>query len=169
MSGQNTVKFMGKIGLNTPGIRITRSPYEEPYHLNLYIEASNGIINGMLEYYCNADDLRTLGKQLTNFTGTNKEEIIYQLGSEDKQDRFAFFLGIRVMPLDLSGHCAVLIRLNNNQEPPDNQMCEFSIRADVADINRLGELLNGFGRLEHHVLDWRVQDGRLFKTREEMV
>jgi hypothetical protein len=147
--------------MNAPGIRITRHPYEEPYHLNLHIEAANERVNGDLEYYCNADDLKKLGKKLADFTGPPKEAIVYDLGSEDPRDRFAFFLSIRVTPLDSSGHCAVVIRLNNNEEPPGKQVTEFSIRADVADINRLGDLLIGFGKLQHRVLDWRVHEGTL--------
>jgi hypothetical protein len=153
--------------MQTPGIRITRHPYEEPYHLRLYIEAANERVNGDLEYYCNAADLKNVGKQLADFTGSPKEAVTYELGSEDPRDRFAFFLRIRVMPLDSSGHCIVLIRLNNNEEPPEGQLSEFSIQADVADINRLGNLLIGFARLQHRVRDWSVHDGNLVQTHEE--
>src|SRR6266567_3713694 len=104
--------------MNTSGIRITRHLYEEPYHLNLHIEASNGRVNGTLEYYCNADDLKTLGKQLVDFTGSRSQAVIYELGSEKPNDRFAFFLSLRVRPVDSSGHCAVHVCMNNNQEPP---------------------------------------------------
>jgi hypothetical protein len=152
--------------MNAPGIRITRHPYEEPYHLRLHIEASNGRVHGSLEYYCDADDLKTLGKQLVDFTGSRNHEIVYELGSEKPSDRFAFFLSLRVRPLDLSGHCAVHVRLNNNEEPPSREVMEFSIRANVADLNRLGNLLIGFGRLQHLVLEWHVQDGRLVETHE---
>jgi len=155
--------------MKTPGIKLTRHPYEEPYHLNLHIEAANERINGNLEYYCNAQDLKKFGKQLADFTGTPKEEIIYELGSEDPRVRFAFFLSLRVLPLDSFGHCAFLIRLNNNREPPEKQVTEFSIRAEVADINRLGDLLIAFGRLEHRVLEWRVHDGTLIKAHKDVV
>ena len=154
--------------MNAPGIRITRHPYEEPYHLNLHIKASNGRAQGSLEYYCNADDLKTLGRQLVDFTGTRSHEVVYELGSEKPSDRFAFFLSLRVKPLDSSGHCAVHIRLNNNQEPPSRELMEFSIMANVADLNRLGNLLIGFGRLQHGVLEWHVQDGSLIETYEPL-
>ena len=147
--------------MNGPGIRITRYPYEEPYHLHLHIQASNGRVQGCLEFYCNADDLKTFGKQLVDFTGSRSRAIVYELGSEKPSDRFAFFLSLRVRPLDSSGHCAVQIHLNNNEEPPSRELMEFSIRANVADLNRLGNLLMGFGRLQHRVLEWDVHDGRL--------
>jgi hypothetical protein len=151
--------------MNVPGITITRFPYEEPHHLHLHMNASNGRVSGRLEYYCNADDLKTLGKQLEDFAGSG--EVIYELGSEKLADRFAFFLSVRVKPLDSAGHCAVSIHMNNNQRPPDRELTQFSIRADVADVNRLGGLLVGFARLQHRVLEWHLQDGRLIDAREE--
>jgi hypothetical protein len=57
--------------MTNAGIRITRYPYEEPYHLNLHIAASNGRVAGDLEYYCNANDLGILGKKLVGFAGRN--------------------------------------------------------------------------------------------------
>jgi len=53
--------------MKTPGIILRRYPYEEPYHLNLVLTACNGVFGGRLEYYCNADDLATLGTVLTRF------------------------------------------------------------------------------------------------------
>lgn len=155
--------------MNVPGLRITRHPYEEPYHLHLILEASNGRVRGTLEYYCNADDLTTLGKQLVNFTGGRIQEVVYELGSEKPSDRFAFFLSLQVKPIDSSGHCAIHIRLNNNEEQPSKEAMEFSIKADVADLIRLGNLLVGFGRLQHRVLEWSVHDGRLIETTHEEV
>jgi hypothetical protein len=154
--------------MNVPGIRITRESYEEPYHLCLYLEASNGRIHGALEYYCHVEDVQTLGVQLANFTGSRHHEVVYEWGSEKPADNFAGFLRLRVKPLDSSGHCAVHVRLNNNAEPPRGELVEFSIRANVAEINRLGSLLTGFGRLQHLALEWHVQDGRLIETLEEL-
>jgi hypothetical protein len=152
--------------MHVPGIRITRYPYEEPHHLNLRIEVSNGRFQGQLEYYCNADDLPRLGKELADFTGKNKE-IVYELGSEEAKDRFAFFLSLRVKTLDSSGHCALLVRMNNNKPCPLDEVCGFSITAAVADLNRLGNLLFGFGRLQHRCLEWQVHEGRLMEEPEE--
>src|SRR5215469_865371 len=106
-----------KHGLNTDnaGIKITRFPYEEPYHLRLFIEASNGKLNGSLEYYCSARDLNTLGNQLLGFPGKKNEKIVYKLGSEKPEDNFAFLFCLQVISLDTSGHSAIWLRLNNNR------------------------------------------------------
>jgi hypothetical protein len=149
--------------MKTPGIRITRYPYEEPHHLNLRVTASNGRITGDLEYYCNATDLGVLGRQLVGFSGRRTEEIVYELGSEKPEDRFAFLFSLRVKPLDSVGHCAVLVRMSNNGAAPEKEVREFAIKAEVADVNRLGRLLEDFGRLEHRVLDWHIHDGSLIE------
>jgi hypothetical protein len=155
-----------KHGLSTDKaeIKITRFPYEEPYHLRLVIEASNGKMNGGVEYYCNANDLNKLGNQLLGFIGKRGEKIVYELGSE--KHRFAFFFSLQVISLDAAGHSAIQLRMNNNRPPPATEVCEFCIPTDVADINRLGRLLVAFGKLEHRVLEWSVKDGKLLKDVE---
>jgi hypothetical protein len=145
----------------TKGIKITRFPYEEPYHLNLFVEASNGKISGSLGYYCNANDLSNLGNQLLRFLGNGDEKIIYELGSEKPEDRFAFFFSLQVISLDTAGHSAIRLRLNNNRPPPATEVCEFCIPTDTADVNRLGRLLIAFGKLEHRILEWSVKNGKL--------
>ncbi len=152
--------------MTPPSIKIRRYPYEEPYHLNLRIAASSGRLNGQLEYYCNATDLSSLGRQLADFSGKRSEEVVYELGSEKPEDRFAYFLSLRVKILDDFGHCALLVRINNNRTVPEREICEFCIKAEVPDINRLGKLMIEFGHLQHLVLDWSVQDGCLTKTEE---
>jgi hypothetical protein len=144
--------------LSAPGIRLTRIPYEEPYHLNLRIEASNGRLAGELEYYCPANDLTTLGRQLAVYTGPRNPEVTYELGSEDPSERFGFFLSLRVRPLDYKGNCVILLRFNNNQQPPGREVSEFAIEADAAALKRLGDQLVDFGELFKLVLDWRVRE-----------
>jgi hypothetical protein len=154
--------------MNIAGIKITRFPYEEPYNLRLWIEASNGQrMNGILEYYCNAADLNDLGNKLIGFRGNQNEKVVYELGSEKPENRFAFFFSLQVISLDLAGHSAIRIRMNNNRPPPATEACEFCIPTDVADVNRLGSLLVAFGKLEHRVLDWSVKDGKLLKDIED--
>ena len=109
----------------TTGIKITRFPYEEPYHLNLRIEASNGKMNGRLGYYCNADDLKELGGKLLGYLGNKDQAIVYQLGSEKPEDRFAIFFSFRINPIDFAGHSVIRIRMNNNEPPPATEACEF--------------------------------------------
>ncbi len=144
-----------------PVIRITRRPYEEPHLLNLVVEASNGSQQGKLEIYANAEDLSTVAENLQAFPGRMKEVVLWELGSEQSEDRFAFYFRFRVFQVGTTGRCAIEFRFNNNQGPPDREVIEFSIEAQLADIDRLASLLHRFGRLEHRVLEWTVTEGRL--------
>ena len=149
--------------MNNAGIKITRFPYEEPYHLRLVIEASNGNLNGCLEYYCNASDLKGLGHKMSKFSGKKDEKIAYKLGSERPEDRFAFFFGLEIAALDSVGHCAIKLQMNNNRPMPYTEVCGFCISADLGDINRLGSLFSTFAKLEHQILKWSVGEGELLK------
>ena len=82
----------GKTRMSQPFISIRRQPYEEPYHLNLVISASNGVLIGSLEYYCSAGDLEKVGSKLAAFPERVGDSYFYKLGSPRPEDRFAFHL-----------------------------------------------------------------------------
>lgn len=48
-------------------IQIVRVPYEEPYHVNLIVKASNGIQAGELEIYDNSESLIKCADALEKF------------------------------------------------------------------------------------------------------
>ena len=147
--------------MNPPFIIIHRHPYEEPYHLNLVISASNGVMSGTLEYYCNAEDLDEVGGKLAVFPERREDTYAYELGSPRPEDRFAFHFALRTSTLDSAGHCALQLTMNNNRPSPDDVSCSFSIRAEPAAINRLGRLIMAFGELKHSELRWSDTDGEL--------
>ena len=144
-----------------PFIRITRYPYEEPYHLNLVVAASNGRQRGELEIHANSEDLGSLAADLRGFPSGGEDPVIWELGSERPEDRFAFYYRLRVFQTDATGRCGVELRFNNNQAPPDREVVEFSLEAYPADLDRLADLLERFGRMEYRVLEWNVTDGQL--------
>ncbi|MEN9600901.1 MAG: hypothetical protein RIS56_507 [Verrucomicrobiota bacterium] len=149
--------------MKPPFIIIHRHPYEEPYHLNLVISASNGVMSGTLEYYCNAEDLGEVGGKLAVFPERKGDTYVYELGSPRPEDRFAFHFALRTSTLDSAGHCALQLTMNNNRPSPDDVSCSFSIRAEPAAINRLGRLLTAFGELMHSELRWSDTDGELIE------
>jgi len=155
--------------MTPPFIIIRRYPYEEPYHLNLVISASNGAMSGTLEYYCNAEDLIKVGDHLAAFPGQHDDSYTYELGSPRPEDRFAFHFVLRAATLDSAGHCALQFTMSNNRPLPDDMSCSFSIRAEPAAINRLGRLLRAFGDLKHLELRWSDTDGELVQGRERSI
>ncbi|MEM7351172.1 MAG: hypothetical protein AAF657_10225 [Acidobacteriota bacterium] len=145
-----------------PFIRITRYPYEEPYHLNLVVEASNGRQRGALEIYAKAEDLSRLARDLRGVLRGSSEAVQWELGSERPEDRFAFYYRFRIVTVSGSGRCTIDLRFNNNQRPPEREISEFSIEGvEPTELDRLAELLRQFSRLEHRVLEWTITDGDL--------
>ena len=145
-----------------PFLKLTRFPYEEPYHIELQVEASNDRQHASIEYYTNADDLPALGDALMKFPFTDSKEHIYEIGTEDPTARFAYHLYFRFFLIRPTGDSGIEIRFHNNREAaPDREIAEFTIPCQVAGINRLGKLLKDFGRLQHRVLEWDGNDGHL--------
>jgi hypothetical protein len=144
-----------------PFIRVTRHPYEEPYHLDLVVAASNGRLCGDLEIYANAKDLTVVADALRRFPEGNADAVLWELGSELPERRFAFYFRLRGLRLDERGHCALELRFNNNSAPPEREVMEFSIEAVPSDLDRLAGLLEEFAKLKHRVLQWDVGQGEL--------
>ncbi len=142
-------------------IRITRQPYEEPAYLNLVIEASNGKATGRLEYYDHASSFTEMADELEAFPRNGTHTYVHEVGSESSDDRYAFYFLLRVVLTNSRGHCAVHLRFNNNEDIPGRQISELCIPAMPADINRLGNLLREFAKLEKSVLEWNVCDGEV--------
>ena len=139
-----------------PFLNITRQPYEEPYHVNLLVSAGNQTTHAQFEIYANASDLNVAAESLIGFPKTDNDTFMWELGSENKQDRFAFYFRLRVFPFSPTGCCAIEIRFNNNQQPPNQQIVEFCVEAYPSDLDRLGKMFKSFGRLEDLTMEWCV-------------
>jgi hypothetical protein len=135
-------------------ILVKRYPYEEPYHLQLEFLVSNGGFCGNTDIYCNADDLKTIGMALKAFPKNVSDEYQYEYGSENPKDRFYRNFVLRAYITDSVGHCAVQIEINNNNSEPYEGKCKFSIQADAASINRLGDRFIRFSELEDYEFEW---------------
>jgi hypothetical protein len=138
-----------------PFIRLTRHPYEEPYLINLTVEASNGRTTGEVEMYTDPGDLSRVARTLRQFPGAERDVVVWELRSERAEGRFAYHFRMRVFQQFAPGDCAIELRLCNNGIAPYREEAEFSIAAVPSDLDRLAELLEGFAALEHTVLEWR--------------
>ena len=150
-----------------PFIQIIRHPYEEPYCLNLVMTASNGSLRGGLEFYVSADELVEWAKGLEEFPLHAQSVLLWEIGSENPDDRFAFYFRLRLFTVDSVGHCAIQLRFNNNEALPHREISEFCIQAEPSQLNRLGQLLREFAQLRHRALVWSLSDGALYETIED--
>ncbi|MGB7582114.1 MAG: hypothetical protein WBL85_06675 [Sedimentisphaerales bacterium] len=139
--------------MDTIGIQLKRYPYEEPYHLNLALSASNGLFAGQLEYFCNADDIKKIGTTLQSFPNKIPDEYLYEIGSAQKGNNSAYYFALHAYTTDMSGQCALQIVIDNNRDKPDEGACRFSIKAEPSAINRLGKLLLRFSEMKHQTLN----------------
>lgn len=149
--------------MTTAYIHIRRIPYEEPYHLNLEFQASNGIFSGGLDLYCNSDDLLDIAQSLKTFPTKPADEFVYEYGENHPDDRMYRYFRLRFYTIDPSGHCAVQFTADTRTEEPDEGTCNFSFRVKPAAINRLGQLLETFHKLRHLELRWSPSGGDLYE------
>jgi hypothetical protein len=140
-------------------IKIIRTPYEEPYHINLIFKATNGESAGQLEIYDNADRLKTLAYILEDFPFKDEKEYLWELGSEKAEDRFAFYFKCQFSLIKHTDDCLVRIRLNNNEEGIEKSISEFNIQCKPAELNKLGQLFREFAKLKKETLTWHGFDG----------
>ena len=150
--------------MTRPFIQITRHLYEEPYHLNLVIIASNGFACGSLEYYLNTTQIKELGQALEGFPSHDRSNHLFELGSERPEDNFAHYLRLRTFANNSKINCSIQIRLNNNASNQVHsfdqpQLTDFIIKANAESINNLGSLLVRFAKLKHQRLFWCPTEG----------
>lgn len=139
---------------NSSYLRVRRLLYEEPYHTQLEINASNGVFTGSTDIYCNVSDLAEIGRALQTFPKAIGDEYKYEYGSSDPAVRFYRHFVLRVYTVGGWGKCALQVSMNENHSEPYEGVCLFSMPVEPSSINRLGNLFVAFGQLEHLEFKW---------------
>ena len=140
--------------MNSAYLIVRRLPYEEPYHTQLEIIASNGVFTGSTDIYCNVSDLSEIGGILQAFPKAIPDEYKYEYGSSDPAARFYRHFVFRAYTVGSWGKCALQVSINQNQSEPEEGICLFSIPAEPSSINRLGDLFVAFAKLQHLEFKW---------------
>ncbi|ARD21189.1 hypothetical protein [Shewanella japonica] len=135
-------------------VKIERIPYEEPYHIQLVWNISNGNTSSCFEFYDNADSLIKIAERLECFPRHSSDVFLYEIGSEKSEDRFAYYFRFRVFTTDSRGSSAIQIRFCNNNELPHREIVELCIQTEPAAINRLGKLFREFSKLDTEYMAW---------------
>jgi hypothetical protein len=121
----------------------------------------------MLRFYAGTQVLVEWGDAMDAFPAHKDSVYLWEYGSERPEDRWAYYLRLRLFTTDSVGHCAIQLRLNNNRELPDREIAEFCIRVEASQINRLGALSRKFSDLDDEVLYWDLHQSNLYKTQED--
>ena len=139
-------------------IKIGRIPYEEPYHLELHWDISTSTQSVKFELYQNTNDLLTLASGLENFPHHSNDLFLYEIGSEKKEDNFAYYFQLRAFLIRPFGHSALHIKYCNNLPSPYTSKSEFYLHILPSDINRLGNLFKKFSELKTSYLIWNDKE-----------
>ena len=136
-------------------IKIERVPYEEPYHVELHWQISNGNTTTTAKYYHNASKIEKIADHLEVFPRHSTDKFLYDFGSERHEDRHAYYFRFLVFLHNSRGGCSILFRFNNNRPLPDTEITEFCIqKTEPAAINELGKMFRRFSKLEDEVMIW---------------
>lgn len=123
------------------------------------LEASNGTTSGELELYLKPEELKQLSVDLKEFPKQADDMVVFENGEEKS---LSYYILLRFIVTNASGHCAIHIRMNNGDLPPNTEISEFYIMAEPSQINRLGNLLEKFSTKKYRAMEWDVSDGLLF-------
>jgi hypothetical protein len=128
-----------------PWIAVKRCPYEEPHHTQIEVGAWNGAFGGAVDIYCSVRTIGEIGRGLLGFPSKVPDEYEFVYGSDDPSARVYRYFRMRAYTTDSAGHCAIQFVMDLNTKAPDEGRCCFSIVAEPARINLLGDF---FCRLE---------------------
>src|SRR5690349_2999981 len=101
-----------------PHLKFIRRPYEEPYHLHLFLTATNGRQTGKIDFYVGKNTLTDWANGLEVFPQHLNHVFLWEYGSETPEDKWAYYLRFRAFVVDAAGHCALHLRFNNNAPLP---------------------------------------------------
>jgi hypothetical protein len=149
-----------------PLLIVRRYEYEEPYHTQLEFVVSNGLFCGSTDIYCNVAKIKEIGSNLKRFPQKFGDEYRYEYGSENVADRFYRYFLMRAYTKNTFARCAIQFKINLNTEEPNEGLCIFSILADTAQINKLGDLFVTFSELKHMEFHWSPTSCEMYEKRQ---
>jgi hypothetical protein len=136
--------------MQKPWIEFRKWQYEEDI-LHFEVEASDGKFSGAQEFYLDKEQLVDLGSRLRAFPRDAHDEVVLELG--EPVGRWAYWVRLRFWVCDAVGHAALTVDLANNLKPPHGRTIGFTIQAEVASLNCLGE----------RIASWVVSDEPSFR------
>jgi len=103
------------------------------------VAASNGAFQVRQEFYAYHSDIKEFGSALMKFPLTGKDEVRFDIGFRNPAQ--AHWLLLRAYIYDSTGHAGLLFECCDNTVDPWRQEARFTIRCEVASLNRLGKAL----------------------------
>ena len=88
-------------------------------------------------FHGNTDTWKEFGQRLVEFPVTTADCVVF----EDSIGEYSPYFSLMAYCYDAGGHSAVRVVFDNRTPDPDRYYTQFSILAEVAAINRLGQML----------------------------
>ena len=109
------------------------------------VTISKGSFEFSMYFYGNVGEWMALGKQLTTFPLNIADQARFEIGSQSS----LIHLALNAYCYDEKRHTALGVIMGKNDGEPHRYRFDFSIPAEVASINQLGQCL----------LNWKVENG----------
>jgi hypothetical protein len=125
-------------GMHRPWVEVAKWPYEEEMQ-HFQVAASNGLFTATQDFYANVTDVEALAESLKAFPRSSTDEVRFEVGSTEPGQADSFSL--RAWLYDPVGHAALTFAVCSVGKDPWRQEARFTIRCQVASLNRLGASL----------------------------
>ena len=120
-------------------LRLSQTWEDSDGMFQYWFAASLGEHGTAVEFYAYPDELADFGRQLSDFSGQENNEPLFECGSPKEPSHS--WLRLQAYAFDSLGHSAFQISTNCNGARQVRTSSNFSCPLEVASINRLGNML----------------------------
>ena len=124
--------------------------------LQLELSAQNGRRALSQDFYAYPEDLRQFGAKLEAFPTSVEDAPTFEYGANDP--KVYCWLRLRAYVFDGSGHSALELMVQNNKQPPEQASALFSTKLEAAALNKLGQELVAWSRLNEGDLEFEASE-----------
>jgi hypothetical protein len=131
-----------------------RNGYERDYSFDITVKKEGFQLHAYL--WEEPQAFARFGKKLAAFPRSQDDTPEFQVGIITPSDGREYLL-LKAFCYDANGHAALKVVMHNKKPEPHEQIIEFSIRTDVAALNKLGKMLQNWTPETEIEVNWRAQ------------
>jgi hypothetical protein len=120
--------------------------------INYQLSLSNGTTSTAISFYHDIDFFKKFAQDLINFPKTIDDSVLMEIGKDNL--KWAYWIRIRIYCYEPAGRTAIEIKINNNEEVPQTNKCEFFINTVPASINNFGQMLMNWNPEVSNKISW---------------
>ncbi|GEQ87417.1 hypothetical protein ULMS_29250 [Patiriisocius marinistellae] len=120
-------------------------------HYHIFVD--NGICSVGIEVYEYDDAFQKFAEELITFPKNVNDEVKFEIGEKDK--KWAFYFMIKVYCYLRNGQSALKIDAWNNGDEETEYNASFTLKAEPASLNRLGNSLKNWNPKSYQEFEWK--------------